>query len=175
MSEAYDNQEHAPKRGVKAQDQDEYDAKGTGKKYVEKHDAYKEQDKAPQGRGNRGPTQSDGGPIEGWDKSVPPHGAYKAQHFAPPKGNQKSEEASLGFKFEEHADYLGHFKREKFLRMGHNDVDPDPTPSSDGSLASEATSFFNRISSGSDQAKPEETKDQKYDRIRKQNSDNVND
>lgn len=118
---SWDKQAHAPRKGVKAQDQDEYDAKGTGKKYVPKHDAYKEQDKAPQGRGNRGPSQLDGGPIEGWNVSVKEHGAYDSQHHAPAKGSSKVDSSSLGFKLSENADYLGHFKEEKYHRMGHND------------------------------------------------------
>lgn len=93
--------------------------------------AYANQAKAPTGRGSRGPSQNDGGPISGWDKPVSDHGAYAAQEKWG-KGSAKS--ASLGFKFGENSSYLGHFAQEKFLREGHNtsgkpDMNGSPSPS----------------------------------------------
>lgn len=121
MKEAYDNQAKAPKKGVKADDADEYQARDASfEESVEKSKAYAKQSKAPQGRGSRGPSQSDGGPIERWDVPVKAYGAYDAQcHWGEGDNNSSP---SLGFKMESGpSDYLGHFKNEKFLRMGHND------------------------------------------------------
>jgi hypothetical protein len=123
-SEAYKAQAKAPKKGVKADDADEYQAKGSDyDKSVSKGKAYAQQDVAPKGMGSRGPSQADGGPIAGWDKHVQPYGAYGAQEKAPQKGSSKSETASLGFKLpSKGTEHLGHFAQEKFLRAGHNDA-----------------------------------------------------
>ena len=176
--EAYAAEDKAPRKGVKAQDQDEYDSRGSNyDKSVSKSKAYGSQDKAPTGRGNRGPSQADGGPIDGWDKSVEPYGAHAAQHKAPPKGSSKCDPTSLGFKTGDGHAYLGHFTNEKFLRMGHNDVPdkgtdssavpddggpmgsnyvppsrrnkPTPSPSPDSrSMQQIGTDFFNRAKDG---------------------------
>jgi hypothetical protein len=119
---SWEKQEHAPRKGVKAQDQDEYDAKGSPEwdKSVTKSKAYGKQDKAPQGRGSRGPSQDDGMPIKGWDVSVKNYGAYPAEDKWMTESTEKK---SMGFKLEkETSRYLGHFAQEKYLREGHNDM-----------------------------------------------------
>lgn len=118
--EAYQAQDKAPKKGVKADDADEYQARGSQyDKSVSKSKAYASQDKAPQGRGARGPSQADGGPIKYWDKSVEKSDAYEEQCKWGDSDNNQT--PSLGFKLGEGSSYLGHFAQEKFLREGHND------------------------------------------------------
>lgn len=119
--EAYEKEAKAPRKGIKADDEDEYNAKGSmdWNKSVSPYGAYRSQSHAPEGRGNRGPSQADGGPIKDWDVPVKPHGQYAAQQHW---GKGSAESGSLGFKLEgEATGYLGHMKQEKYLRMGHND------------------------------------------------------
>lgn len=122
MGEAYRQQDKAPRKGVKADDADEYSAGSSdfSKLYVEKGKAFSEQAKAPQGRGNRGPSQDDGPPVSYWDKSTPKSKAYEEQcHWGDSDNNQAP---SMGFKFSgPGSEYLGHFKQDKNLRQGHND------------------------------------------------------
>lgn len=119
-NEAYSKEAKAPRRGVKADDEDEYSAKGSSdwNKSVEKGGAYRNQSHAPTGRGSRGPSQADGGPIKDWDVPVKEYGAYASQQH----WDSKSESASLGFKLQgPESKYLGHMAQEKYLRQGHND------------------------------------------------------
>lgn len=120
MGESYKAQEKAPRKGVKADDADEYMSKGSMPKGVPNYRGFADQDKAPQGRGNRGPSQADGGPIGYWDKSVEKGDAYEEQCHWGEKDNNES--PSMGFKLSgEGAAHLGHFNNEKYLRQGHND------------------------------------------------------
>lgn len=121
LGEAYDSQEHAPKKGVKGDDLSEYSAKGTSDwdKSVQPHGAFREMSHAPMGKGSSGPTDSMGKKIDGWDAPVSKGMAYASQH----KADKSGEQASLGFKTSEGHKYMGHFAEDKFLRMGHNDGD----------------------------------------------------
>lgn len=122
IGEAYSNEAKAPRRGVKADDADEYsDKSGVDgwDKGVESHGAYRSQAKAPTGRGSSGSHGSPSPkPISGFDQAVSKGGAYAAQN----KADHVHEEPSLGFQpAKEGLEYMGHFAQEKFLRQGHND------------------------------------------------------
>jgi hypothetical protein len=120
MRQAYQKQDKSPRKGVRADDADEYVNKAIPgwDKSVAKGGAYREQFKSPPGRGSRGPSQADGGPISGWNVPVKEYGAYGSQE----KWGGSAESGSLGFKPSGPGyDYLGHFAEDKNLRQGHND------------------------------------------------------
>lgn len=122
MGEAYRKQDKAPKKGVPADDADEYKASKVDFQNlsVSKGKAYAMQAKAPTGRGSRGPTQTDGQADPYWDKPV--SGSHKAYEAQCKWGKEGTEAPSMGFKTGHHGfEYLGHFAQDKFLRQGHND------------------------------------------------------
>ena len=143
--EAYKAQAKAPKKGVKADDADEYVNKGI--EGWNKEGNHLNQAKAPTGRGSRGPSQADGGPINGWDSAVKSSGgAYGAQE----KWGDKVESGSLGFKPEGSGyGYLGHFAQDKNLRQGHNDSKDDA-----GLLSDISQSIRNQTGSPKDSPPP---------------------